>query len=176
MKLTLSHNCLNLRQNWHPELLPESTTITKQSPLITVKNETNLNFQFVTMNYRVFKGLVISLSKYSRIYEIFGKAQNTKKISKSWHSRLRANVGKASAKLEMVIKNFPSYVVCSKTLVWNYLLWHLYGFWCKPALSTRGGSSGLKMQYFFPFFTIKLEFCYLNISKNIQLFKNLFVS
>ena len=89
---------------------------------------------------------------------------------------LRTNVAKAWAKLEMVIKNFPSYFVCSKTLVWNYLLWHLFGFWCKPALSTRGGSSGLKMQYFFPFFTIKLKFCYLNISKNIQLFKNLFVS
>ena len=44
-------------------------------------------------------------------------------------------------------------------MVWNYLLWHLFGFWCKPALSTRGGSSGLKLQYFFPLFTTKLEFC-----------------
>ena len=61
-------------------------------------------------------------------------------------------------------------------MVWNYLLWHLFDFWCKPALSTRGGSSGLKLQYFPRFFTTKLEFCYLNFSKNIQLFKNLFVS
>ena len=28
-----SHNCLNLRQNRHPQLLTESTTFTKQSPL-----------------------------------------------------------------------------------------------------------------------------------------------
>ena len=61
-------------------------------------------------------------------------------------------------------------------MVWNYLLWHLFGFWCKPALSTRGGSSGLKLQYFFPFFATSLEFCYLIFSKNIQLFKNLFAS
>ena len=61
-------------------------------------------------------------------------------------------------------------------MVWNYLLWHLFGFWCKPALSTRGGSSGLKLQYFSPVFTTKLEFYYLNFSKNIQLFKNLLVS
>ena len=39
-----------------------------------------------------------------------------------------------------------------------------------------GRSSGLKVQYFSPFFSIILEFCYLNISKNIQLFKNLFAS
>ena len=32
-----------------------------------------------------------------------------------------------------------------------------------------------KIAIFFPVFTTKLEFCYLNFSKNIQLFKNMFV-
>ena len=49
-------------------------------------------------------------------------------------------------------------------------------FLMQTCIEHQGGSSGLKMQYFSPFFSIKLEFCYLNISKNIQLFKNLFVS
>ena len=49
-------------------------------------------------------------------------------------------------------------------------------FLMQTCIEHQGGSSGLKMQYFSPFFSIKLEFCYLNISKNIQPFKNLFVS
>ena len=39
----------------------------------TVKNETNLNFQFVTRNERIFKDFGVSLSKYGRIFEIFDK-------------------------------------------------------------------------------------------------------
>ena len=43
------------------------------------------------MSFQRFRG--VSLSKYSRIYEIFGKPQNSKKISISWHSRLSLSVG-----------------------------------------------------------------------------------
>ena len=36
----------------------------------TVKNETNPNFQFAARNWRVFKGSGVSLSQYSRIFEL----------------------------------------------------------------------------------------------------------
>ena len=39
-----------------------------------------------------------------------------------------------------------------------------------------GGEFRPKNAIFFPFFTIKLDFCYLNFSKNIKLFKNLLAS
>ena len=39
----------------------------------TIKYETNLNFQCVTRNLRVFKGFGLYLSNYDQIFELFDK-------------------------------------------------------------------------------------------------------
>ena len=47
---------------------------------------------FLKLTVTGFKVLGVSLSKYNQMFELFAKAQNSKKITISWHSRLSLSV------------------------------------------------------------------------------------